>query len=58
MAERENAWVQRINYDPKTEVKYNIMELQRLGAYNNHEWLRKPMNWALEYGVRNSLTAE
>ena len=58
LAERENAWVQRINYDPETEVKYNIKELQRLGAYNNHEWLRKPMNWALEYGVRNSLTAE
>ncbi len=57
-AEKENAWVQRINYDPETEVKYNIKELQRLGAYNNHEWLRKPMNWSLDYGQRTSLTAE
>ncbi len=58
LEERENAWVQRINYDPETEVKYNIKELQRLGAYNNHEWLRKPMNWAQDYGKRTSLTAE
>ncbi|MBO5054229.1 MAG: SusD/RagB family nutrient-binding outer membrane lipoprotein [Muribaculaceae bacterium] len=56
--EKENCWVQRINYDPETEVKYNMKELIRLGAYNNHEWLRKPMNWALEYGQRSSLTAE
>jgi len=56
--QKENCWVQRINYDPETEVKYNIKELQRLGAYNNHEWLRKPMNWAEDYGVRTSLTAE
>ncbi len=55
-AEREDAWVYRLNYDPETEVKYNIKELQRLGAYNNHEWLRKPMNWAIP--GHPSLTAE
>lgn len=56
--QKENCWVQRINYDPETEVKYNLKELQRLGAYNNHEWLRKPMIWALPAGERTSLTAE
>lgn len=56
--QKENCWVQRINYDPETEVKYNIAELQRLGAYNNHEWLRNPMIWAMDKGQRTSLTAE
>lgn len=56
--EQENTWIQRINYDPETEEKYNQKELQRLGAYKNHQWLLKPMNWAQEYGTRTSLTAE
>ncbi|MCM1033498.1 MAG: SusD/RagB family nutrient-binding outer membrane lipoprotein [Odoribacter sp.] len=56
--QQENTWIQRINYDPETEEKYNAKELERLGAAMNHEWLLKPMNWALDYGVRTSLTAE
>lgn len=56
--EQENTWIQRINYDPETEEKYNFAELDRLGASQNHKWLLKPMNWALDYGVRTSLTAE
>lgn len=39
-------WVQRLNYDPETEEKYNRTELERLGAYRNAEWLKKPMIWA------------
>ena len=57
-AEKENTWVQRYNYDPETEEKYTLAELERLGAAKNHKWLRKPMIWAEEYGVRTSLTAE
>ncbi len=57
-AEKENTWIQRINYDPETEEKYNRKELQRLGAYKNYLWLRKPMIWAEEAGVRTSLTEE
>ena len=56
--QKESTWIQRINYDPETEEKYNRKELERLGAYKNHEWLRKPMIWAEDYGVRTSLTAE
>lgn len=56
--EKENTWVQRINYDPETEEKYNLAELERLGASKNHLWLRKPMIWAEAAGVRTSLTAE
>ena len=56
--EQENTWVQRVPQDPDTEGKYNRSELERLGAYNNHLWLRKPMIWAQEPGVRTSLTAE
>lgn len=41
-----NAWVMRLNYDPETEDKYNRKELDRLGAYKNHEWLKKRMIWA------------
>lgn len=57
-AQKENCWIQRINYDPETEEKYNRPELIRLGAFRNHEWLRKPMIWAEEYGTRTSLTEE
>jgi len=41
-----NAWVNRLNYDPETEEKYNRKELQRLGAYKNPDWLKKRMIWA------------
>jgi hypothetical protein len=41
-----NAWVMRLNYDPETEDKYNRKELERLGAYKDHEWLKKRMVWA------------
>lgn len=57
-AEKENCWIQRINYDNETEEKYNRAELERLGAYKNYKWLQKPMIWAQDYGVRTSLTAE
>ena len=39
------AWINRINYDPETEEKYNKAELERLGAYKNYRWLRRPMIW-------------
>lgn len=39
------AWINRINYDPETDEKYNKAELERLGAYKNYQWLRKPMIW-------------
>lgn len=42
-----DVWIQRINYDPETEEKYNRKELERLGAYKNPEWLKKPMIWAV-----------
>ena len=32
--------------------------VERLGAYKNFEWLRKPMIWAEEAGVRSSLTGK
>ena len=56
--EKENTWIQRINYDPETEEKYNRKELERLGAYKNYLWLREPMIWAEAPGVRTSLTQE
>lgn len=43
----KEVWVQRINYDPETEEKYNKAELERLGAYKNADWLKKPMVWAV-----------
>ncbi len=42
----DNEWLQRINYDPETEEKYNRSELTRLGAFRDHQWLKKPMIWA------------
>lgn len=57
-AEKENTWIQRLNYDPETEEKYNLKELERLGASKNHLWLRKPMIWAENPGVVTSLTQE
>ncbi|MGL4993081.1 MAG: SusD/RagB family nutrient-binding outer membrane lipoprotein [Bacteroidales bacterium] len=44
-------WIQRVNYDPETEEKYNKAELERLGAYKNPLWLRKPMIWAVNPNV-------
>lgn len=57
-AEKEKTWIQRLNYDPQTEDIYNMNEVIRVGAYKDYKWLQKPMNWALDYGVRSSLTAE
>jgi len=39
-------WLERIIYDTETEEIYNKPELERLGAYQNPEWLKKPMFWA------------
>lgn len=58
VAEQERTWIQRYNYDPETEEKYNLPELERLGASKNPMWLRKPMIWAEEAGARKSLTEE
>ena len=56
--QKENTWIQRINYDPETEEKYNKAELERLGAYKNYKWLQKPMIWAETYGTVTSLTGK
>ena len=58
VAEQERTWIQRMNYDPETEEKYNLGELERLGASKNPQWLRKPMIWAEDYGVVKSLTED
>jgi len=42
-----NAWINRLQPDPETEDKYNLEELKRLGAYKNHNWLRKRMIWQM-----------
>lgn len=55
-AQKENTWIQRLNYDPETEEKYNRAELERLGAYKNYKWLQEPMIWAHNYGEVTSLT--
>ncbi len=54
--EKENTWIQRLNYDPQISGKYDIDELERIGAYNNYKWLQKPMIWAEPAGSRTSLT--
>ena len=41
-----NAWLARLNVDPDTEDRYNRAELERLGAYKNHNWLKKRVIWA------------
>jgi len=43
----KEVWIQRINYDPETEEKYNKAELERLGAYKSADWLKVPMIWAV-----------
>ena len=55
-AEKENLWIQRLNYDPQMEEAYNFIELMRIGAYQNCEWLQKPMIWAEPAGSRTLLT--
>ena len=54
--QKENTWIQRLNYDPETEEKYNRKELERLGAYKNYKWLQEPMIWAHPQGEVTSLT--
>ncbi|MBR5085684.1 MAG: SusD/RagB family nutrient-binding outer membrane lipoprotein [Muribaculaceae bacterium] len=56
--QKENTWIQRLNYDPETEEKYNRSELQRLGAYKNYKWLQEPMIWSHNYGEVTSLTGK
>jgi len=41
-----NEWIERLPYDTETEEIYNKPELERLGAYQNSDWLKKPMFWA------------
>ena len=40
-----NEWIQRLNYDPETEEKYNRSQLESMGAFQNPDWLKKPMIW-------------
>ena len=54
--QKENTWIQRLNYDPQTEDIYNKDEVVRLGAYKDYKWLQKPMIWAEAAGARSSLT--
>lgn len=49
----KDVWIQRINYDPETEEKYNRPELERLGAFRNADWLKKPMIWAVNSNAQN-----
>lgn len=55
-AQKENTWIQRLNYDPQTEDIYNKDEVVRVGAYKDYKWLQKPMIWAENQGARTSLT--
>ena len=55
-AQKENTWIQRLNYDPQTEDIYNKDEVVRVGAYKDFKWLQKPMIWAQNPGEVNSLT--
>lgn len=57
-SEQENCWIQRLNYEPTTEEAFNKAEVEKLGAFENHEWLRKPMIWAMEKGERTDLISE
>lgn len=41
-----NEWIERLPYDTETEEIYNKPELERLGAYQNPDWLKNPMFWA------------
>ncbi|MEQ8549951.1 MAG: SusD/RagB family nutrient-binding outer membrane lipoprotein [Cyclobacteriaceae bacterium] len=39
-------WIQRIPYDNQTEEIFNKPELERLGAFQNPDWLKVPLWWA------------
>lgn len=52
-----NAWINRIQPDPETEDKYNSTELKRLGAYKNHDWLRKRMIWQMPTNPNGAITS-
>lgn len=39
-------WIQRIPYDNETEEIFNKPELDRLGAFQNPDWLKVPLWWA------------
>lgn len=41
----DTEWIQRLPYDNQTEEIYNKPELERLGAYQNPEWLKTPIWW-------------
>lgn len=48
-----NAWVNRLNPDTETEVKYNKQELIRIGACDasgnvDYRWMQKHMIWAMK----------
>jgi len=44
-----NAWVNRLNYDPETEPRFNSRELNRIGAMVGNEvvpdWVRNRLIW-------------
>lgn len=42
----DTEWIQRIAYDNQTEEIYNKPELERLGAYQNPDWLKVKLWWA------------
>ena len=42
----DSEWIQRIIYDNQTEEIYNRGELERLGAFQNPDWLKVPLWWA------------
>lgn len=43
---QDGEWIERFPYDTETEEIYNKPELDRLGAYQNPEWLKVPMYWS------------
>lgn len=42
----DGEWIERLPYDTETEEIYNKPLLEALGAYQNPEWLKKPLMWA------------
>ena len=50
-----NAWMNRISADPETEEKYNRSELERLGIYQNPDWMRNHMIWQMP-GANTGIT--
>lgn len=41
----QTEWIQRLPYDNQTEEIYNKPELERLGAFQNPDWLKVPLWW-------------